>query len=70
MTDSLFSPIEIQSIQAKIDLWLENRINEDAVIKSADYDANESRWYVRVTGEEKQHYMILLTLRQLSLIHI
>ena len=53
MTDSLFSPIEIQSIQSKIDLWLENRINEDAVIKSADYDANESRWYVRVTGEEK-----------------
>ena len=53
MTDDLFTPIEIQSIKSKIDLWLQNRIDEDAVIKSADYDANESRWYVRVTGEEK-----------------
>ena len=39
MTDDLFTPIEIQSIKSKIDLWLQNRIDEDAVIKSADYDA-------------------------------
>ena len=67
MTDDLFTPIEIQSIKSKIDFWLQNQIDMDAVIKSADYDINESRWYVRVTGEEKQHYMILLTLRQRTL---
>ena len=67
MTDDLFTPIEIQSIKSKIDFWLQNQIDKDAVIKSADYDINESRWYVRVTGEEKQHYMILLTLRQRTL---
>ena len=67
MTDDLFTPIEIQSVKSKIDFWLQNQIDEDAVIKSADYDINESRWYVRVTGEEKQHYMILLTLRQRTL---
>ena len=67
MTDDLFTPSEIQSTKETIDLWLQSQIDEDAVIKSADYDSNESRWYVRVTGEEKQHYMILLTLRQRTL---
>ena len=67
MTDDLLSPTELLSIKERIDRWLKSRINEDAVIKSADFDDSESRWYVRVTGEEKQHYMILVTLRQRTL---
>ena len=67
MTDDLFSPTELLAIKERIDRWLKSRINEDAVIKSADFDDTESRWYVRVTGEEKQHYMILVTLRQRTL---
>lgn len=67
MTDDFFSPTELLLIKQRIDRWLKSRINEDAVIKSADFDDSESRWYVRVTGEEKQHYMILVTLRQRTL---
>ena len=58
---------ELALIKEKIDLWLKTRISEDEVIQSADFDKNNSRWYVRVTGEEKQNYMVLITLRQRTL---
>ena len=67
MADNPTPNEELALIKEKIDSWLKTRISEDEVIQSADFDKSDSRWYVRVTGEEKQNYMILITLRQRTL---
>ena len=57
MNDDFASPEQLHELQRKIDTWLGKRLREDLVIESSDFDAEESRWYVRITGEEKKNYI-------------
>ena len=67
MSNDFNSPSELKLIQKRVGEWLQSELAKDLVIKSVDYDQEESRWYVRVSGEEKQNYMILITLGQRTL---
>ena len=67
MSDEFSSPDELNILQNQIDEWLQGRLNENSVIQSVDYDEEENRWYVRIQGEEKQNYMLLMTLGQRTL---
>ncbi|MEE2682836.1 MAG: hypothetical protein VYD77_02775 [Actinomycetota bacterium] len=67
MNDDFASPEQLHELQRKIDTWLGKRLQEDLVIESSDFDPEENRWYVRITGEEKKNYMVLMTLGQRTL---
>ena len=67
MKNDFASPSELSELQKKVDEWLQNQLNENFVIQSVDYDQEEDRWHVRILGEEKQNYMIWVTLGQRTL---
>ena len=54
MSNDFNSPSELKLIQKRVGEWLQSELAKDLVIKSVDYDQEESRWYIRVSGEEKQ----------------
>lgn len=52
-----------------IDAWAEARLAEGEALVAADRQPDEARWYLRLTGEEKEYVTVWLTMRQRTLHH-
>ena len=63
------SPDELDAIEARIDAWLAQQLIENPIVAAVDRDreSGERRWFVRVTGEEKDVFTVWLHLRQRTL---
>ena len=64
-------PPSLADYEAAIDRWLRSFADDNPAFESIDRaapgDSTEPRWYVRLTGEEKDHITIWLTLGQRTL---
>lgn len=60
---------ELDELEAHIDAWLALQLEENPVVAAVERDreSGERRWFVRVTGEEKDVFTIWFTLRQRTL---
>jgi hypothetical protein len=60
---------ELDELESQIDAWLAGQLDENPVVVAVerDQDSGERRWFVRVTGEEKDVFTIWFTLRQRTL---
>lgn len=67
MSESTVSQEELSKFTEVIHGWLENQLKAKTVVQSVEYDHNERRWYIRLTGEEKNNSMIVFTLGQRTL---
>ena len=63
------SPDELSEVAARIEAWLDEQLTENPVVAAvvADDDPDTRRWFVRVTGEEKDVFSIWFHLRQRTL---
>lgn len=63
------SPEELDAIVSVIETWLAEQLAENPVVAATerDEDAATLRWFVRVTGEEKDVFSIWFHLRQRTL---
>ena len=63
------SPEELAVVAASIEEWLEVQLAENPVVAAVerDEDPDTHRWFVRVTGEEKDVFSIWFHLRQRTL---
>ncbi len=63
------SPEELQALVTTIEDWLAEQLAENPVVVATerDEDADTLRWFVRVTGEEKDVFSIWLHLQQRTL---
>ncbi|WP_436793767.1 YbjN domain-containing protein [Actinospongicola halichondriae] len=63
------SPEELEALVATIEDWLAEQLAENPVVVATERDADPDvlRWFVRVTGEEKDVFSIWLHLRQRTL---
>jgi len=60
---------ELDALSALIDEWAAAELAANPVVIAVEFDPAERRWFVRVTGEEKDVSTIRLTLRQRTLHH-
>jgi uncharacterized protein YjfI (DUF2170 family) len=67
MSESTVSQEGLSKFTEVIHGWLENQLKTKTVVQSVEHDHNERRWYVRITGEEKDNSMIVFTLGQRTL---
>ena len=60
---------ELDALEALIDAWLAVQLADNPVVVAVERDAEsgERRWFVRVTGEEKDTFTIWFHLRQRTL---
>jgi hypothetical protein len=69
--DDLASPEQLAATEALIDDWLTQQLDAnpliEAVEKQSELLTSERRWFVRVTGEEKDRFTIWFVLRQRTL---
>lgn len=62
------TPEELDAVEEVIDAWAAAELESNPVVAAVDRgEPGERRWYVRVSGEEKDTFTIWLTLRQRSL---
>lgn len=63
------SPEGLDALEARIDAWLADQLAENPVVVAVERDreSGERRWFVRVTGEQKDVFTIWFTLRQRTL---
>ena len=62
------TPEELDAVEAVISAWADAELAANPVVAAVDRgEPDERRWYVRVTGDEKDTFTIWLTLRQRSL---
>lgn len=62
------APEELDRLEIEIDAWLADAAAANPVIEAVDRgEAGERRWYVRMSGETKDHITVWLTLAQRSL---
>lgn len=62
------SPDELVALERMIDGWLAAQRAENPAIDAVERgDGDETRWYVRLLGEEKEVWTAWLTLRQRTL---
>jgi hypothetical protein len=63
------SPQELDALEARIDGWLARQLETNPVVVAVDRDTEtgERRWFVRVTGEEKDVFTVWFHLRQRTL---
>ena len=62
------TPEQLDEVEAAVDGWLAGELATNPVVAAVDRgEPGERRWYVRVTGEEKDTFTIWLTLRQRTL---
>ncbi|MEQ1787394.1 MAG: YbjN domain-containing protein [Acidimicrobiales bacterium] len=63
------SPDELDALEARIDAWLAAQLTDNPVVAAVERDreSGERRWFVRVTGEQKDVFTIWFTLRQRTL---
>jgi hypothetical protein len=63
------SEAELEALDARISAWLDGQLAENPVVAAVERDteSGERRWFVRVTGEQKDVFTIWFTLRQRTL---
>ena len=65
---NVFDEAALTRIEAQIDSWLaEQRRNDSAIVAIDRGEDDETRWYVRMRGEEKEFTTIWLTMGQRTL---
>jgi hypothetical protein len=64
-----FEPDALDALDARISAWLERQLAENPVVVAVerDLESGERRWFVRVTGEQKDVFTIWFHLRQRTL---
>jgi hypothetical protein len=71
MADELASPEQLRAVEALLDSWLAEQLDENPVVAAVEKHheplSGERRWFVRVHGEEKDVFTIWYTLRQRTL---
>jgi Putative bacterial sensory transduction regulator len=60
---------ELAALEAHIERWLQRQLEENPVVAAVvrDDESGERRWFVRVTGEQKDVFTIWFHLRQRTL---
>jgi hypothetical protein len=60
---------ELAALEAHIERWLQRQLEENPVVAAVvrDEESGERRWFVRVTGEQKDVFTIWFHLRQRTL---
>ena len=58
------SPEKLSELTEVISGWLDNQLSSKTLVQSVEHNKNESRWYVRISGEDKDNSMIVFTLGQ------
>jgi hypothetical protein len=60
---------ELAALEARIEAWLHRQLAENPVVAAVvrDEESGERRWFVRVTGEQKDVFTIWFHLRQRTL---
>lgn len=63
------SPDQLDALEAQIDAWLATQLADNPVVAAVERDreSGERRWFVRVTGEQKDVFTIWFHLRQRTL---
>lgn len=63
------TPEELRALEACIDAWLAEQLEENPVVAAVERDteSGERRWFVRVHGEQKDVFTIWFHLRQRTL---
>ena len=64
MPDTPFPPEELSELTEVIRSWLDHQLSNRTFVQSVEHNESERRWYVRISGEEKDNSMVLLTLGQ------
>lgn len=69
MNTEISTPEQLDQLEALIDRWLVEQLNENPAIEDVvrDRETDERRWFVRVLGEEKAVFSIWFHLRQRTL---
>lgn len=69
MTTSPSTPGELDALEARIEDWLAAQRSGNPVVAAVERDreSGERRWFVRLTGEEKDVFTIWFQLRQRTL---
>lgn len=68
MADEIADAATLDALEAVIDGWLAEQLDENPVVAAVERgEPPERRWYVRVHGESKDVFTIWFTLRQRSL---
>jgi len=64
-----FSDAELDALGARIESWLERQRSENPVVAAVerDVESGERRWFVRVTGDQKDVFSIWFHLGQRTL---
>ena len=60
---------ELDALDARVDAWLRTQLADNPVVAALDRDleSGERRWFLRVTGEQKDVFTIWFHLRQRTL---
>jgi hypothetical protein len=69
LTADPLSSAELTALTALIDDWVEEALAENPVVAAVEFDPSARRWFVRVTGDDKDVSTIRFTLRQRTLHH-
>jgi Putative bacterial sensory transduction regulator len=69
MTQRPASEAELDALAARIESWLDRQRADNPVVAAVERDeeSGERRWFVRVTGEQKDVFTIWFHLRQRTL---
>ena len=67
MSELPISPERLSELTEVISGWLDNQLSSKTLVQSVEHNKNESRWYVRISGEDKDNSMVLFTLGQRTL---
>ncbi len=67
MSELPISPERLSELTEVISEWLDNQLSSKTLVQSVEHNKNESRWYVRISGEDKDNSMVLFTLGQRTL---
>lgn len=60
---------ETDACRARIDAWAEARLAEGGALVAVDRQPDADRWYLRLSGEEKDFITVWLAIRQRTLHH-
>jgi hypothetical protein len=71
MADEILSPDELARVEALIDGWLREQLEENPIVAAVDKErealSSERLWRVRLTGEQKDVFAVWYRLRQRTL---
>ena len=68
MADQIATPAELDALEDRIDRWLEAELAGNPAVAAVDRgEPGERRWYVRLSGEQKETFTIWYTLAQRTL---